>query len=36
MTEDVMAGWYHRLDGHEFGWALGVDDGHRGLVCCGS
>ena len=19
MTEDEMAGWYHRLDGHEFG-----------------
>ena len=20
MTEDEMAGWHHRLDGHEFGW----------------
>ena len=19
-TEDEMAGWHHRLDGHEFGW----------------
>ena len=24
MTEDEMAGWHHRLDGHEFGWTLGV------------
>ena len=22
-TEDEMAGWHHRLDGHEFGWTLG-------------
>ena len=27
MTEDEMAGWHHRLDGHEFEQALGVDDG---------
>ena len=27
-TEDEMVGWQHRLNGHEFGWALGVDDGH--------
>ena len=20
MTDDEMAGWHHRLDGHEFGW----------------
>ena len=20
MTEDEMAGWHHRLDGHEFEW----------------
>ena len=32
-TEDEMAGWHHRLDGHEFGWTLGVDDGQGGLVC---
>ena len=24
MTEDEMVGWHHRLNGHEFGWALGV------------
>ena len=31
-----MAGWHHRLDGHGFGWTLGVGDGQGGLVCCGS
>ena len=36
MTEDEMAGWYHRLDAHEFGWTLGVSDGHGGLVSCDS
>ena len=25
MTEDKMAGWYHRLDGHEFEEALEMD-----------
>ena len=35
-TEDEMAGWHHRLDRHEFEWTPGVDDGHGGLVCCGS
>ena len=30
MTEDVMAGWHHRLDGHEFGWTRGVGDGQVG------
>ena len=34
--EDVMAGWHHRLDGHEFGWILAVGDGQGGLACCGS
>ena len=33
-TEDEMAGWHHWLDGHEFGWTLGVDDGQGGLACC--
>ena len=23
-TEDEMAGWHHRLDGHEFEWTLGL------------
>ena len=27
MTEDEMAGWHHRLDGHEFELAPGVGDG---------
>ena len=26
MPEDEMVGWYHRLDGHEFGWTPGVMD----------
>ena len=36
MTEEKMAGWYHRLDGHEFERALGVGDGQGGLACCNS
>ena len=36
MTEDEMAGWHHRLNGHGFGWTLGVGDGQGGLTCCGS
>ena len=36
MTEDEMAGWHHRLDGHEFGWTPGVGDGQGGLACCNS
>ena len=31
-----MVGCYHRLNGHEFGQALGVGDGQRGLACCSS
>ena len=31
MTEDKMAGWHHRLHGHEFGWTPGVSDGQGGL-----
>ena len=27
MTEDEMAGWHHRLNGHEFEQAPGVGDG---------
>ena len=30
-----MVGWHHQLDGHEFGWTLGVGDGQGGLACCG-
>ena len=36
MTEEEMAGWHHRLDGHEFGQTLGVGDGLGGLACCDS
>ena len=35
-TEDEIVGWHHRLDGHEFGWTLGVGDGQGGLACCDS
>ena len=31
-----MVGWHHRLNGHEFGWTLGVDGGQGGLECCSS
>ena len=24
-----MAGWHHRLNGHWFGWTLGVGDGQE-------
>ena len=34
MTEDEMAGWHHRLNGHEFEQALGDGDGQGRLVCC--
>ena len=33
-TEDEVVGWHHRLDGHEFESALGVNDGTGGLTCC--
>ena len=36
MTEDEMAGWHYRLDGSEFGYTPGVDDGQGGLVFCDS
>ena len=35
-TEDEMIGWHHWLNGHGFGWALGVGDGQGGLACCSS
>ena len=35
-TEDEMARWHHQLNVHEFGWTLGVGDGHGGLTCCNS
>ena len=36
MTADEMAGWHHRLDGHEFEQAPGVGDGQGVLACCNS
>ena len=33
-TEDEMAGWHPRLDGHEFGWTPGVGNGQGGLAYC--
>ena len=36
MTEDEIAGWHYRLDGHEFEQATGVGDGEGGLACCDS
>ena len=36
MTEEEMVGWHHHLDGHGFGWTLGIGDGQGGLACCGS
>ena len=34
-AEDEMAGWHHRLDGHEFEQTPGLGDGQGGLACCG-
>ena len=36
MTEDEMVWWHHLINGHGFGWTLGVVDGQGGLTCCGS
>ena len=30
--QDEMFGWHHQLNGHGFGWTLGVGDGQGGLV----
>ena len=29
----MMVGWDHQLNGHEFGYTLGVCDGQGGLTC---
>ena len=34
MTEDEMFRSCHRLNGHGFGWTLGVSDGQGGLASC--
>ena len=33
MTEDVMDGWHHRLDGHEFEPTPGDSEEQASLVC---
>ena len=33
-TVDEMVGWHHQLNGHVFGWTLGVGDGQGGLAGC--
>ena len=34
MTKDEMAGWHHRLDGHELGLTPEVYGGQAALACC--
>ena len=34
MTEDEMAGWHHRCNGHAFEQAPVFGDGQGSLVCC--
>ena len=34
MTEDEIAGWFHRLNGHESEQTLGHSEGQGSLVCC--
>ena len=31
--KDEMAGWHHRLNGHDFEQALGESEGQGSLVC---
>ena len=33
-TEDKMIGWHHRLNGYEFGQALGDGELQGSLACC--
>ena len=33
-SEDEMAGWHHRCNGHERGQTLGDGEGQGGLACC--
>ena len=34
MTEDELAGWHHRLDGHEFEQTLRDCERQGSLMCC--
>ena len=36
MAEDEMAGWHHRLKGHESEQAPGDSEGQGGLAVCSS
>ena len=36
MAEDEIAGWHHRLNGHEFEQAPGGGEGQGSLACCSS
>ena len=33
-SEDEMAGWHHRCNGHELGQTPGDGEKQGGLVCC--
>ena len=33
-TEDIMVGWHHWLNGHEFEHIPGVSEGQESLACC--
>ena len=33
-SEDKMAGWHHRCNGHELGQTSGDGEGQGGLACC--
>ena len=34
MTEDEMAGWHHRINGHQSEQTLRDREGQGSLVCC--
>ena len=34
LKEDEVVGWHHRVNGHEFEWALEVGDKQGSLACC--
>ena len=34
MTQDKVAAWHHRFNGHEFEQALGDGEGQGSLACC--
>ena len=34
MIKDELVGWHHQLNGHDFEYIPGIDDGQGGLVCC--